>query len=111
MVLKLLQQDSDKKIIGSLLEEAILVNEDIYSELMEMEENLPEIKRLFTQTFLKIIKIKRRENLGQIWVHNFPWCKADDLFSNKSSNNDVNHDLELFGLDKQNLNKQTIKRH
>lgn len=111
MGIKVSATDSDTKIISSLLEEAILVNEDIYSKLMEWKKNLPEIKKTVYPDFPETLKTKLKENLDKIWVHNFPWCKADDLFIDKSSNNDVNHDLELFGLDKQNLNKQIIKKN
>ena len=111
MGIKVTATDIDTKIISSLLEEAILVNEDIYSKLREWKKNLPEIKKTVYPDFPETLKTKLRENLDKIWVHNFPWSKADDLLSNKSSNNDVNHDLELFGLDKQNLNKEIIEKN
>ena len=110
MGIKVTATDSDTKIISSLLEEAILVNEDIYSKLMEWKKNLPEIKKTVYPDFPETLKTKLRENLDKIWVHNFPWSKAEDLLNNKSSNNDINHDLELFSLDKQNLNKQIIEK-
>tara|TARA_B100001057_G_scaffold142275_1_gene142010 strand:- start:2015 stop:2983 length:969 start_codon:yes stop_codon:yes gene_type:complete len=110
MGIKVTATESDTKIISSLLEEAILVNEDIYSKLIEWKKNLPEIKKTTYPDFPETLKVKLRENLDKIWVHNFPWCRAEDLLNNKLTNSDIKHDLELFGLDKENFNNQIIKK-
>ena len=63
MGIKVTATDSDTKIISSLLEEAILVNEDIYSKLIEWKKNLPEIKKTIYPDFPETLKVKLRENL------------------------------------------------
>ena len=109
MGIKVSATDSDKKIISSLLEEAILVNEDIYSKLMEWKKNLPEIKKTVYPDFPETLKTKLRENLDKIWVHNFPWSKAEDLLNLRENNENINHDLELFGLSEESLTKETLR--
>lgn len=109
MGIKVSATDSDTKIISSLLEEAILVNEDIYSKLMEWKKNLPEIKKTVYPDFPETLKTKLRENLDKIWVHNFPWCKAEDLLDLKENNENIKHDLELFGLSEESLTKETLR--
>ena len=109
MGIKVSATDSDKKIISSLLEEAILVNEDIYSKLMEWKKNLPEIKKTVYPDFPETLKTKLRENLDKIWVHNFPWSKPEDLLNLRENNENINHDLELFGLSEESLTKETLR--
>ena len=109
MGIKVSATDSDKKIISSLLEEAILVNEDIYSKLMEWKKNLPEIKKTVYPEFPETLKTKLRENLDKIWVHNFPWSKPEDLLNLRENNENINHDLELFGLSEESLTKETLR--
>ena len=109
MGIKVSATDSDTKIISSLLEEAILVNEDIYSKLMEWKKNLPEIKKTVYPDFPETLKTKLRENLDKIWVHNFPWSKAEDLLNLRENNENIKHDLELFGLSEESLTKETLR--
>ena len=109
MGIKVSATDSDTKIISSLLEEAILVNEDIYSKLMEWKKNLPEIKKTVYPDFPETLKTKLRENLDKIWVHNFPWSKPEDLLNLRENNENINHDLELFGLSEESLTKETLR--
>ena len=51
---------------------------------------------------------KLNENYDKLWVHNFPWCTAEELLDTKEINENVQHDLELFGLDKDNREKEVI---
>lgn len=109
MGIKVTATDTDTKIISSLLEEAILINEDIYSNLKEWKKNLPEIKKTVYPDFPETLKTKLRENLDKIWVHNFPWSKAEDLLNLRENNENVKHDLILLGLKTQERNKDIIK--
>ena len=109
MGIKVTATDIDTKIISSLLEEAILINEDIYSKLREWKKNLPEIKKTVYPDFPETLKTKLRENLDKIWVHNFPWSKAEDLLNLRESNENIKHDLELFGLSAESLTKETLR--
>ncbi|MDC0488811.1 phospholipase D family protein [Pelagibacteraceae bacterium] len=109
MGIKVAATDTDIKIINNLLEEAILVNEDIYSKLKEWKKNLPEIKKTVYPDFPETLKTKLRENLDKIWVHNFPWSKAEDLLNFRENNVNIEHDLILFGLKTQERKKDIIK--
>ena len=109
MGIKVAATDTDIKIINNLLEEAILVNEDIYSKLKEWKKNLPEIKKTVYPDFPETLKTKLRENLDKIWVHNFPWSKAEDLLNLRENNENIKHDLELFGLSEESLTKETLR--
>ena len=41
------------------------------------------------------IKQKLDENYDKLWVHNFPWCTAEELLDTKEISENVQHDLEL----------------
>tara|TARA_B100001057_G_scaffold244481_1_gene244772 strand:+ start:159 stop:1136 length:978 start_codon:yes stop_codon:yes gene_type:complete len=111
MGVKLEAASSDIKIIKNLNEEAILVDDQIYKELKLWKENLPEIKKIKFPDFPDSLKSKFTENLDKIWVHNFPWCSAEELFNDKKNDENFQHDLELFGLEKNNLEKEIIKKN
>lgn len=111
MGVKLESTSSDIKIIKNLNEESILVDDQIYKELKLWKENLPEIKKIKFPDFPDSLKSKFTENLDKIWVHNFPWCSAEELFNNKKNDENFQHDLELFGLEKNNLEKEIIKKN
>ena len=111
MGVKLEATSSDINIVKNLNEEAILVDDKIYKELKLWKENLPEIKKIKFPDFPESLKSKFTENLDKIWVHNFPWCSAEELFSNKKNDENFQHDLELFGLEKNNLEKEIIKKN
>ena len=111
MGVKLEATSSDINIIKNLNEEAILVDDQIYKELKLWKENLPEIKKTKFPDFPDSLKSKFTENLDKIWVHNFPWCSAEELFNNKKIDENFQHDLELFGLEKNNLEKKIIKKN
>ena len=111
MGVKLEATSSDINIVKNLNEEAILVDDQIYKELKLWKENLPEIKKIKFPDFPDSLKSKFTENLDKIWVHNFPWCSAEELFNNKKIDENFHHDLELFGLEKNNLEKKIIKKN
>lgn len=111
MGVKLEATSSDINIVKNLNEEAILVDDKIYKELKLWKENLPEIKKIKFPDFPDYLKSKFTENLDKIWVHNFPWCSAEELFNNKKNDENFQHDLELFGLEKNNLEKEIIKKN
>ena len=103
MGVKLEATSSDLNIIKNLNEEAILVDDQIYKELKLWKENLPEIKKTKFPDFPNSLKSKFNENLDKIWVHNFPWSDVKDLLSEKKNSQNILHDLELFGLEKNNI--------
>ena len=109
MGVKLDSAPSDINIINNLIEESILVDDEMYKELKLWKENLPELKKLKLPDFPESLKSKFEENLDKIWVHNFPWSNINDLLSKKIKNENIDHDLNLFGLDWENLDKKLIK--
>ena len=103
MGVKLEATSSDINIVKNLNEEAILVDDKIYKELKLWKENLPEIKKIKFPDFPDYLKSKFTENLDKIWVHNFPWSDVKDLLSEKKNSQNILHDLELFGLENNNI--------
>jgi len=103
MGVKLEASLSDINIIKNLIEEAILVDDQIYKQLKLWKENLPEFKKTKFPDFPASLKLKFTENLDKIWVHNFPWSNVEDLLSQKKNNKNILHDLELFGLENKNI--------
>ena len=55
-------------------------------------------------------KSKRAKNYKKIWVHNFPWSTPDELLNIIKTNDNINHDLELFGLSIDNINEHKLKK-
>jgi len=101
--------DSDLKIIGQLVDDAILINDQIISELENWKKNLPEIKKLEIPNFPKNILNIFKDPLNKLWVHNFPWTNIENLLKNYDKKDiEIIHDLELFGLSKNlgNLEEQ-----
>ena len=107
--IKIEATESDIKTIDGLIEDAILVNDEIYNDLKQWKEDLPEIKKPSIPDYPESLKNKLKENLDKIWVHNFPWSKADELLNLKNIDENIKHDLELFGLLKNDLDKEKIK--
>lgn len=110
MGVKLEATSSDTNIIKNLIEEAILVDEQIYKELKLWKENLPEIKKNKFPDFPDSLKSKFTENLDKIWVHNFPWSDVKDLLSEKKNSQNILHDLELFGLENNDIDITKINK-
>jgi hypothetical protein len=100
---------SDISIIKNLVEDSISINDDFYEHLVSWKNSIPEVEKILYPEFPKLVKDKLYENFNKIWVHNFPWSSAEDLINKTELNDDILHDIELFGLDKNNLNKNLIK--
>lgn len=109
MGVKLDATSSDINIINNLIEESVVIDDNIFEELKTWKNKLPEIKKQSFPSFPKIVNDKIRDNFGKVWVHNFPWSTIDDLLNIKDMNENIQHDLELFGLSKDNLNKDNLK--
>ena len=108
MGVKLEANQNDIQIINNLVDESILIDDQIYEELLRWKNNLPKIEKPSYPEFPVEIKRKLDENYDKLWVHNFPWCTAEELLDKKEFNENIQHDLELFGLDKDNLQKEVI---
>ena len=108
MGVKLEANQNDIRIIDNLVDESILIDDQIYNELLGWKNNLPKIEKPSYPEFPVDIKKKLNENYDKLWVHNFPWCTADELLDTKEINENVQHDLELFGLDTNNREKEVI---
>ena len=50
-----------------------------------------------------------KENYNKIWIHNFPWSTPENLLNIKKMNENIIHDLELFGLKKEEINKEKLQ--
>ncbi|WP_440651254.1 phospholipase D-like domain-containing protein [Candidatus Pelagibacter sp. HIMB1495] len=89
----------DLKIINQLIEDAVNVNESIIKELEEWQKNLPNIEKPKIPNFPSSIEETFKEKFDKLWVNNFPWCDVEYLINNtEKKENNVTHDLELFGL-------------
>ena len=109
MGVKLDATSSDINIINNLIEESIAIDDNIFEELKTWKNKLPEIKKQSFPSFPKIVNDKIKDNFDKVWVHNFPWSTADDLLNIKDINENIQHDLELFGLSKDNINKDNLR--
>ena len=107
--IKILANDNDKRIIDGLIEDALLITDEIYNDLKKWKKDLPEIKKPSIPDFPADLKEKIKESFDKIWVHNFPWSTVDDLLNIKDMNENIQHDLELFGLSEHNINKDNLK--
>ena len=101
----------DLKIINQLVDDAAIVNDNMIKELEEWQKNLPKIEKPSYPDFPKNIKDKFDEKYNKLWVHNFPWVTAAELLKASLVNENIKHDLELFGLKKDNLEKKIIKKN
>jgi len=96
---KLKAVDQDLKIINKLVEDAALVDDNIYQILKDWKKNLPKIQKPKIPNFPKIVENSFKEKFNQLWVSNFPWCNIEYLLKNSELKEDaIVHDLELFGL-------------
>jgi len=110
MGVKLEATSSDINIINNLIDESIIVDDKIYNELIKWKKNLPEIKKTKFPDFPNSLKEKFNENLDKIWVHNFPWSDFNSLLLNDSKDDNIGHDIELFGLEADTINEENIKK-
>lgn len=108
--IKVQATDNDIRTVRVLNEEAVTVDDQIFNDLKKWKESLPEIKKQIFPDFPDSIKQKISENYEKIWVHNFPWSQPDELLNIKDLNENIIHDLELFGLTKQKINKDKLKK-
>ena len=109
MGVKLDATPSDINIVNNLIEESVIIDDAIFEQLKLWKDKLPEIKKQSFPSFPKIVNEKIKENFDKVWVHNFPWSKANELLNFKNIDENIKHDLELFGLLKDELNKEKIK--
>ena len=108
MGVKLEANQNDIGIINNLVDESILIDDKIYKDLLGWKNNLPKLEKPSYPEFPVDIKKRLDENYDKLWVHNFPWCTAEELLDTKEISENVQHDLELFGLDRDNLEKKVI---
>ena len=108
MGVKLEANQNDIRIINNLVDESILIDDQIYKDLLGWKNNLPKLEKPSYPEFPVDIKKRLDENYDKLWVHNFPWCTAEELLDTKEISENVQHDLELFGLDRDNLEKEVI---
>ena len=108
MGVKLEANQNDIRIINNLVDESILIDDQIYKDLLGWKNNLPKLEKPSYSEFPVDIKKRLEENYDKLWVHNFPWCTAEELLDTKENSENVQHDLELFGLDRDNLEKEVI---
>lgn len=108
MGVKLEANQNDIGIINNLVDESILIDDKIYKDLLGWKNNLPKLEKPSYPEFPVDIKKRLEENYDKLWVHNFPWCTAEELLDTKEISENVQHDLELFGLDRDNLEKKVI---
>lgn len=108
MGIKTLTTEADKKIIKNLTDEAITIDDEIYNSIKQWQESLKIIKQPKCPDFPQLVKDRIKESYDKIWVHNFPWSAVDQLLNIKEINSDLQHDLELFGLSKDEINEHSL---
>ena len=108
MGIKTLATEADKKIIKNLTDEAITIDDEIYNSIKQWQESLKIIKQPKYPDFPQLVKDRIKESYDKIWVHNFPWSAVDQLLNIKEINSDLQHDLELFGLSKDEINEHSL---
>ncbi len=101
--------ESDIKTVNGLIEDAILVDDVIYNDLKQWKDKLPEIIKPSIPDYPESLKNKLKENFDKIWVHNFPWTNIDKLLNTKILDENIQHDIDLFGLDFDNINISQVK--
>ena len=101
--------ESDIKTVNGLIEDAILVDDGIYNDLKQWKDKLPEIVKPSIPDYPESLKHKLKENFDKIWVHNFPWTNIDKLLNTKIIDENIQHDIDLFGLDFENINISQVK--
>jgi hypothetical protein len=101
---------NDIDIILNLVNQAIEVDQDLFDEMKKWKKELPIINKQLYPDFPESIKEKLKENFDKLWVHNFPWCSPEQLLNLREENKNINHDLELFGLTKRNINEENLKQ-
>lgn len=106
---KLMATEQDIYIIKNLLEDACEVNDQLFNYLKNWKNNLPVVKKLEYPDFPQEVKNKLKENYKKIWVHNFPWSTPDELLNIEKINENINHDIELFGLSIDNINRIKLR--
>ena len=107
---KLNATEQDIQIIKNLLEDACEVNDELFTDLKKWKNNLPTIEKVLYPDFPQSVKEILKENYKKIWVHNFPWTTPEELLNIKKINDNINHDLELFGLSVDSINDQKLKK-
>lgn len=100
---------NDIDIILNLVNQAIEVDQDLFDEIKKWKKKLPIINKQPYPDFPDSIKEKLKESFDKLWVHNFPWCSPEELLNLRKENKNINHDLELFGLSKSNINEKNLK--
>lgn len=111
MGVKLEVNQNDIQIINNLVEESILIDDKIYKDFQVWKNSLPKIENPSYPEFPDELKNKLDENYEKLWVHNFPWSTAEELLNINKIDENIQHDLELFGLDKDNLDKAVIMKN
>lgn len=110
MGVKLEANNIDVAIINNLVEESILVDDSLCDQLKVWKNKLPKIDKIIYPAFPDIIQNKLIENYNKLWVHNFPWSSVQDLLLKDKYDKNIKHDLELFGLDKNKIDKNKIRQ-
>ena len=95
--------DKDLHIINQLVEDATEINDQIIEELKKWLKTVPKIEKPKIPDFPESVKESFKEKFNKLWVHNFPWSDIKELLNDPSKNNqDIIHDLELFGVTSKN---------
>ena len=96
-------------VVDNFLEEHCYIK--LYNQFKMWKDKLPKLKKLSYPEFPDVIKNKFIEKYNKLWVHNFPWAKANELLALDNLSDNANHDLELLGLNKDNFNSDLIKQN
>ena len=107
--IKILSTIHDVKTINGLVEDAILLDDEIYNDLKKWKRGLPEIIKPSIPEYPKSLKNKLKENFNKIWVHNFLWSTVDELLNIDKINSNILHDIQLLGLKENEINVENLR--
>ena len=94
-------EEKDKSSIDKLLQDAVLVNDETYKELLDWLGKQEKPKKQAYEKFPETINSLFKENYEKIWVSNFPWCKFEELLGQAKSQDlelRKEHDFQLFHI-------------
>lgn len=105
MGIKTIAQNNEIKMVNSLYEEGVLVDQPLYYEIKKWLDNQDKIKSSKIEYTSSILD-KLTPNY-KIWVYDFPWLDMNDFVEKNENSMEFIHDLELYDL-KNNFSKEEL---
>ena len=95
---------SDQINLMNYLRSVVWVNEDFYTEIKNDYSRMPQPIPTVAPRWSDSVQTKLKKQKNHIWVHELPFIAPDQLLSGyKEGSYAIQHDLELFGIKKENF--------